>query len=241
VLQFASRSGPCDTVALGQGLHMNRRLRFAFAVIFLVAVTSTRAGAAPITFTFTADVTAVSDGFGHIPDELVAGTELTGFYEFDSDAPRLPASTSTEGRYALTSFSVSGAGGFSDSPDTGVIRVFNNEPGLGDAYQVLGIFQPGGGIFGGSMQLLLQGINLSVLTSTDLLTTPPSLDLFPQASFRYFVADTGLPSRPASIDGTITSLGVQVPEPASLTMFGVALLGLATARRYRRHRLGKES
>jgi hypothetical protein len=193
-----------------------------------IAVIARSASATPISVNFTAEVATIQDVNGSLPT-IAVGTLLSGRYEFDSDALDTDSS-STAALYDILSFSIFGPGGFSDSTTSQFLRVFNNEPGIGDENLTFGFLGPSGS--GGVMSLLLQStVDLSVLTSTALPTEALSLSQFPIRSLSYALIEPG--QRVATVGATLTSLSV--PEPTSLALLGVGLLSLV-ARRYQSHR-----
>ena len=195
---------------------------------FLVAVHP--ANAATIIFEFTATVVSVESSFLGVKP----GDSVIGRYVFESTTPATPSSPPdpTVGVYqSVGTFEVT-FGLLTLSLPLSVIEVLNR-PDL-DRYTVAALSGTGNGAL--QLQLVLATTqNLGAFTNVNLPLVPPPLDLFENKQFILYVEEGA-----SGFIQQITASPVQtlqlVPEPGTLMLLGLSMLGLLAAARLRTRR-----
>ncbi|MCI0733368.1 MAG: PEP-CTERM sorting domain-containing protein [Methylococcaceae bacterium] len=217
-------------------IHNRSRLLAVIAGLLLI-VPSKSIFAVPITINFTGTVNSVSSSLG---GTFSGGQTLTGSYTFDSSIGARAGSTSSFAVFdALQSLSFSIGGYSASSLSSSEIQV-DNDPGLpfNDRYAVVSRASQGlsGAMVGGfaldAFAFRLDDSTNSVFSDALVLPTSLSLSSFDSTAFFLFFVDTS--GALQLVDGAITGLSTvsQVPEPSTLVLL---LLGLVGVQRFCRH------
>ena len=202
-----------------------------------------QANALPITFEFSGTVTTVNPALAGV---FSVGQSFSGSYTFESTAPDADG-TAVFGTYEnVSAFTFNyGGGAYVGSTAPGVgsqsgrITVGNDEPAVlfPDTYRVLAfeaietVNGPDIGAFSVVAALLFMGDPTGTAFGSDALPlTPPPLSGFTVSEFSLGFNNGQVD---VAVLGTITSFN-QVPEPATLALFGIGLAGLGLAARRRR-------
>jgi len=201
----------------------SRCVRVMGIASILACLTGLPAMAAPVTFQFVGDVTAVSGGLN---PPFNSSQTLTGSYTFNSATPDSNPSANI-GRYngtiqALT-VSVGGYTATLGNSSSNFIEI-RNQPSS-DRYELRAPLT--GALVNGFSPLRFR-IDLvdptaSAFANDHLPTTPPSLSSFSTKGFRIVFEDGDGNAR---IRGTLTSL-TAVPLPTAVVLFGAGLVALA--------------
>ncbi len=192
--------------------------------------------AVPITFSFSGTVTnyfydpSTGDTFG---GSVGVGTTFTGFYTFESTSPDWSPADPQYGGYhsVLLPYGMEatiGGNTVSGLSSDMLIDVWNT-PG-GDSYSAVALdfgFQ--------SLGIQLSGGSSSIFDNDSLPLSPPDIADFAEARFGYAVTDFFGPVV-LSVVGTLTELTLvsTIPEPTSLALMSLGLIGLGFARRNKR-------
>jgi hypothetical protein len=211
-------------------------------LVAALAILPIASHAAPITFNFSGTVTSIDDPLNAFAG-VVAGTTFSGSYTFESTTPDAAPGDPTDGRYAgaITAFSLTIGGhslfGPGDDLSPNQIRVRDNTGATGniDSYNVLADLQNYGGYSDiDVLRLGGQGPN-TVFGSDALPLTPDFFASLAVTFFRLVLYEGSGPTKVQAglIDGTLTSMTTttSVPEPSTLGMLGLAMIGLALMRR----------
>jgi hypothetical protein len=199
------------------------------AIVAAWAILASVASAAPITLNFSGKLT---DGFG----SLNAGDAFSGSYTFDPSIAAAAGSNSSQAVFDnLFAASVT-IGGFSakigPSVGLGEIQQDNNVLGI-DRYALVADGATGSSLIGG-LAVSFFGFRLNDPTQTAIgnalsLLTNPSLGDFASNGFFLFLGQPGAPNFTV-VDGTLSTLVVTVPEPATWMLLGLALVAIGVVR-----------
>jgi hypothetical protein len=207
---------------------MRTRLQICLFVGASILTSSLAATASPITFAFTGTVTQVSlddpDIFG---GSVGVDTPFSGSYTFESTASD-GISAATDGSYA-SPFTLSvDFSGDSLGPFSVTGFAVNTRNGSPDQYGVYG----NDGTF--EIQFLLESSS-NPLSTDALPLTPPTLASFTQRLFTFRDATgLGLPEILGTIDSLACTDGcAAVPEPGTLGLLALGIVGSAIERRRR--------
>jgi hypothetical protein len=187
--------------------------------------------AAPVQFTFTGSVTDIPVNETSLV--VSPGDPISGSYIFESTTPD-GAASATEGSYTAPSgapydLSVTVGGNLFSTNDFLNVGIANFGS-LGDFYTVLAC-SPDVSCADLEMELFLQDLDGTALTSDALPLTPPDLSLFAIRTFHVFALIGG---NALQIEGTIdtltcpTCVPTPIPEPGTLWLMvaGLMLVGL---------------
>lgn len=204
------------------------RIRLMLAGALLMVATA--ANAVPITFNVTGTVDTVTANLAGAGVNL--GDVFNLSYTFESTTTARAGSDSSFAVFdalSALSFSVGSASGLSAAAPE--IQVDNAPGAPNDRYAVLS--RASEGLTGpalNSLALVGGGFRLDDLTNTvfaDALLLPSALSLasFSTGGFFLFYEQEGF------IGGSITSVATSVPEPGTLALFALSIIGLAVTRR----------
>jgi hypothetical protein len=220
-------------VAVAKGRAM-LRLRRTVPAVLLVLAFGTTANAAPITFNFIWQVTALSGDYGLLTSghTVSVGDVLSGEYTFDSAASKVGGGssagyTSSGSPHGLRVWGTDWS--LSSTPNL-FISVYD-VPGGDDHIYVTAQHDALPGLTSGLMEILFSSSS-DVFSGSDLPLTPPDLAAF---STRRITLD-GVSTSSAegvAIVGQLTSFQA-VPEPATLSLLGVGCATLLLRRRTKR-------
>lgn len=209
----------------------NHYLAATFGILTLLWIAPSYS--TPITFSFSGTVTSyfydpsTGDTFG---GSVGIGTTFTGFYTFESTSTDSSPADSQYGGYhsVLLPYGMEATigGNTVSGLSSDMLIDVQNFPG-GDSYTAVALdlgFQ--------SLGIHLSGGSSSVFDNDSLPLSPPNIADFAEAQFSYVVTD---PFGPVilSVIGTLTELTLvsTIPEPTSLALMGLGLIGLGFARR----------
>jgi hypothetical protein len=190
--------------------------------------------AAPVTFTFTGEVTQINRTGEPYSGPIAVGNAIEGHFTFESAAPDLIPDTAAGlftsplgAPYGL-SVTIGGASTFSTSGYLG-INVYNDPDGLMDSFGVMGC----PGTVCGSMLVALSYKDSSgtVFGGDSLPATPPPFGAFDSTLF-WLYAPNIIDGNYVDVIGSLSSLACSagcepastpVPEPGTLGMVGLAV------------------
>ncbi len=188
------------------------------------------ATADPITFGFTGTVTGITDKT--LAPSLDAGSIFSGSYTFEETAPDIRPGT-IQGEYAFgIPFTLSVNVECATSTQTlSKIIIFDDLSGGTGLPFIDRYFVRSDGVdsseFGELTVDMIGLLPLPLVIGDDLPNTPPDLGLVTESpNFQFFTAGLG-------IVGNLNALA-SVPEPATLALFGIGLVGLGYIRMRRR-------
>ncbi len=222
--------------------------RISFVLLGAMLALNSPAAAFPITVAFEGTVTSVEDG---LEGTFAIGQPVSGRYTFDSETPDLDPLPGT-GVYLIDAYDFNIGPYVGSLPEPcGTILVANNPEGVGlsDIYRASAITCTLDEIQGadiGSFTPLYFSLQLTLLAnafdSDALVLTPPDLSPFSVwQGFLLAFVDQMDPDDPfdnvlRSVNTNLTSLTLvpsEIPEPATLALFGLGLAGLGVVRRRR--------
>lgn len=192
--------------------------------------------AAPVTFHFAGEVDTVD---ANLSPPFNLGDKLTGSYTFESTtAPRAGSDSNTAVFDALTTFGFT-LGSYSASSNSALEIQTGNQGGgeTTDRYAV--VSRAADGLTGADVNgasLIFFGLRVDDGTGTvfsDALILPDALDLSDFDGRRFFMDFRQSDGDIVSVGGFLTRLGLPVPAPGMVALFGLAALlagGLARRR-----------
>lgn len=226
------------------------RTTLAVALMGLIAAPGV-AGAGLITYEFTGDVSNVANPFGQLPSDIVAGSStFSGSFTIDDSAPDGDADPQ------LGSYGAGQTGEFQVLIDSsyqfgqalgpsGTILVVHDGTGTAgrDEFSLVDSVDPTASSSHPSLYSFSINLRLFDDTNTDAITGDSlaglSLDLSKfdvgSRSFSLYGNNDGSTTTGFIVEGQLTSLQKvsAVPEPTSLALFGVGMMGVCAGIRRR--------
>jgi hypothetical protein len=202
---------------------------------------STSAAAAPITFEFSGTVTTVFDG-GVLDSSVGVETPFVGFYTFHSDIPLRatePGFATYRDQTPPAQFRVDvGNYRFQSDPNSPIVDIAVEDDRPVDRFAVGSLVNQA--IGPSPIELLSDSVVIgwglsdgsgpeSPISSLELPSGIPILSAWSSNRLSIRALSGGPPEDIFTIEGTVTSI---VPEPSSFPLLALAILALASARKW---------